>query len=95
VGELAEVTLSVPVTASSVLLPNAAVKRQQDQLGVWRVADGALRFAPVRIGQTSLDGQVQVLQGVQPGDTIVVHSEKDIVESSRIRVVDSLAGRWP
>jgi HlyD family secretion protein len=95
VGELAEVTLSVPATATSVLLPNAAIKRQHAQVGVWRVADGALRFAPVRIGQTSLDGQVQVLQGVNLGDTIVVHSEKDIVEGSRFKIVDSLAGRWP
>ena len=95
VGELAEVTLSVPATAMAVLLPNASIRRQQGQVGVWRLLEGALRFAPVRIGQTSLDGQVQILDGVKPGDTVVVYSEKDIVADGRIQVVDSLAGRQP
>lgn len=95
VGELAEVNLSLPATAKAVLLPNAAIRRLHAQAGVWTVDGGALRFAPVRIGQASLDGQVQVLEGVMPGATVVVHSEKDIGEHSRIRVVDALAGRQP
>ena len=43
----------------------------------------------------SLGGQVQVLDGVQPGTTVVVHSEKELGERSRITVVDALAGRQP
>ncbi|MDO9234822.1 MAG: efflux RND transporter periplasmic adaptor subunit [Aquabacterium sp.] len=95
VGELAEVTLTLPTTAQAVLLPNAAIKRMQAQTGVWMIEGSRLRFAPVRIGQTSLDGQVQVLEGVKPGATIVVHSEKDIGAHSRIKVVDSLTGVGP
>jgi HlyD family secretion protein len=95
VGELAEVTLTLPPTAPAVLLPNAAIKRVQAQTGVWTIENGSLRFAPVRLGQASLDGQVQVLDGIKPGTTVVVHSEKDIAAKSRITVVDSLAGRQP
>ena len=95
VGELAEVTLSLPPTSKAVLLPNAAIKRRNAQTGVWVIDAGALRFAPVRTGQASLDGQVQVLGGVKPGMTVVVHSEKEIGERSRITVVDALAGRQP
>ncbi len=95
VGELAEVSLSLPATASGVVLPNAAIKRLQGQTGVWTIEAGALRFVPVRIGQASLDGQVQILDGVKPGSTIVVHSEKDVGADSRITVVESLAGRQP
>jgi HlyD family secretion protein len=95
VGELAEVTLALPTTAGAVLLPNAAIKRMQAQTGVWVIEGGALRFAPVRIGQASLDGQVQVLEGLKRGTTVVVHSEKDIDAHSRITVVDTLAGRTP
>jgi hypothetical protein len=40
---------------------------------------------------TGLDGPVQVLQGVKPGDTVVVHSEKVAGQAdSRIRVVEAL-----
>lgn len=95
VGELAEVTLSLPRTAKAVLLPSAAIKRRQAQTGTWVIDAGALRFAPVQLGQASLDGQVQVLDGVKPGMTVVVHSEKEIGERSRITVVDALAGRRP
>jgi HlyD family secretion protein len=95
VGELAEVTLTLPPTAPAVLLPNAAIKRVQAQTGVWTLEGGSLHFAPVRLGQASLDGQVQVLDGIKPGTTVVVHSEKDIAAKSRITVVDSLAGRQP
>jgi HlyD family secretion protein len=95
VGELAEVTLTLPTTASAVLLPNAAIKRMQAQTGVWVIEDGEVRFVPVRIGQSSLDGQVQVFDSVKPGTTVIVHSEKDIGAHSRIKVVDSLGGRQP
>lgn len=95
IGELAEVTLALPATATSVLLPNASIRRLQGQTGVWMIEGAALRFAPVRVGQSSLDGQVQVLDGVKPGANVVVHGEKDIGASSRIKIVDSLAGRQP
>ncbi|MFO1219386.1 MAG: efflux RND transporter periplasmic adaptor subunit [Burkholderiaceae bacterium] len=95
VGELAEVTLSLPVTPRAVTLPNAAIKRPQGRTGVWTIDSGGLRFTPVRLGQASLDGQVQVLDGLPPASTVVVHSEKELDAASRIRVVESLAGQRP
>lgn len=95
VGELAEVTLSLPAAANAVLLPNAALKRRQAQTGVWVIEAGDLRFTPVRVGQASLDGQIQVLDGLKPGTTVVVHSEREIGERSRITVVDAISGRQP
>lgn len=95
VGEMAEVSLTLPAVAKSVLLPNAAIKRLQDQSGAWILNEGRLRFAPLRIGQSSLDGQVQVLEGVAAGQTVVVHSEKELGARSRIQVVESLLGRQP
>jgi HlyD family secretion protein len=90
VGELAEVTISLPATSIAVLLPNAAIKRVRGRTGVWIIDDGALRFAPVRTGQASLDGRVQLLEGVKLGTTVVVHSEKDIGAHSRIKIVPAL-----
>lgn len=95
VGELAEVTLSLPAAASAVVLPNAAVRRLQGQIGVWTVSESAPRFVPVRTGQTSLEGQVQVLEGIRAGESVVVYSEKELGAGSRIMVVESLAGSRP
>lgn len=94
-GELAEVTLALPDTPAAVLVPNPALQRQAGQVGVWRVDGGTPRFAAVRIGQASLEGQVQVLEGLQAGDEVVVYSERAIVAGSRIKVVDQLAGSAP
>ena len=95
VGELAEVTLALPTTASAVVLPNAAIRQLDGRSGVWTLDGKALRFAPVRLGQTSADGQVQVLEGVGAGTAVVVYSERELGADSRIRIVDSLAARQP
>ena len=50
---------------------------------------------PVRLGQTSLDGQVQILDGLKAGDEVVVYSEKALTAGSRIKVVERSAGSAP
>lgn len=94
-GELAEVTLQLPQTAPALLLPNASVQRVQGQLGVWRIQNGKPEFAPVRLGVGSLDGQVQVLAGLQAGDTVVVHSHKALTTGARVQVVEALVKPGP
>ena len=92
IGELAEVTVSLPATAQTLVVPNAAVQRQGGRTGVWLAEGRGVRFAAVRLGQAGLDGRVQVLEGLQAGDPVVVYSEKEVGPDSRIQVVDSLAG---
>lgn len=90
VGELAEVTLQLAATPRGLVLPNAAIRRHQGQRGVWVLGTDGLRFAPLRLGESSLDGQVRVLDGLPAGATVVVYSEKEIDGGSRIKVVDRL-----
>lgn len=90
VGEMAEVTLQLPDTTSALVVPNASVQRQQGQPGVWLLDSGKPAFAPVRLGVSSLDGQVQVLEGLKAGDTIVVYSQKALTSGARVKVVDTL-----
>lgn len=89
-GELAEVTLQLPETAPTPMVPNASVQRVRGKVGVWRIRDGKPEFAPVRLGANSLDGQVQVLEGLQAGDTVVVYSQKELTAGDRVQVVDAL-----
>ena len=90
VGEMAEVTLQLPETPAALLLPNASIQRQQGQTGVWRLDDGTPVFVPVRLGASSLGGQVQVLDGLKAGDTVVVFSQKALAAGARVRVVPTL-----
>jgi len=91
-GELAEVTVTLPALPAAPVIPNAAIKRVEGQLGVWRLVDDELQFTPVKLGAASLDGQVQVQDGLTVGDRIVVYSGKALSRKSRIYPVDRLPG---
>ncbi len=92
VGELAEVTIDLPSLATAPLIPNAAVQRQGDKVGVWQIVDGDLIFSPIKLGASDLNGYVQVLDGLKNGDQVVTYSEKTLSTRSRIHVVDRIPG---
>ncbi|MGA9395022.1 MAG: efflux RND transporter periplasmic adaptor subunit [Azonexus sp.] len=91
-GELAEVTLRLPASPARILIPNASLKRQGEQSGVWVHRSGKAEFVAVKPGKTSLDGQVEILEGLSDGEQVITHSEKEITADSSLKVVDSLAG---
>lgn len=92
IGELAEVTVDLPVLPATPTIPNAAVQRQGDRTGVWQISDGRPEFVPVRLGRSDLDGRIQVVEGLREGDRIVVYSERALDAGSRIRVVERIPG---
>lgn len=92
IGELAEVTIDLPALPAAPLIPNAAVQRDGDQVGVWQITDGKPNFIPVKLGRADLDGHVQVVEGLKEGDRIVVYSEKALGPRSRIHVVERIPG---
>lgn len=95
VGEMAEVTVGLPALAAAATIPNAALQRAGDKLGVWQIVEGDLRFTPLKLGVADLEGFVQVREGLVEGDQIVLYSEKALTASSRIQVVERIAGVAP
>jgi len=95
IGELAEVTVSLPAQKALPVVPNASVQRVDGRLGVWLLDNEALRFAPIQTGATDLNGQVQILQGLTGGEQLVVYSHKTLGANSRVTVVQQLAGAKP
>lgn len=93
VGEMAEVTLSTGVAESGLLVPNAAIKQMPHGRGVWKLKEGKPNLTPVRLGSSSLDGKVEILDGLAAGDEVIVHSERDLSENVRVKVVHQLAGK--
>lgn len=92
IGELAEVTVTLPELPAMPVVSNAAVRTVNDQLGVWQVQDGELRFAAVKLGTGDLDGQVQLHEGLDIGDQVVVYSEKALSKRSRLHIVEQIPG---
>lgn len=92
VGELAEVTVDLPTLPATPVISNAAVRHEGDKVGVWQIVDGDLRFSPVKLGASDLNGYVQVHEGLKNGDQVVTYSEKELTAKSRIHVVDHIPG---
>ena len=92
VGELAEITVSLPALNAAPVISNATVRRVNNEIGVWQIVAGDLHFTPVKLGAGDLDGLVQVREGITAGDQVVVYSEKALTPRSRIHVVDHIAG---
>jgi HlyD family secretion protein len=95
IGELAEVTLQLPQLPAAPTIPNAAIREVDGQRGVWKVEDGGLAFAPVVLGRSDLQGNVQVRKGLGEGDRVVVYSARALRSTSNIRVVDRIPGVSP
>ena len=92
VGELAEVTVPMPALPPAPVVPNAALQRIDGELGVWVVKGRRPDFVAVRVGATDLDGRVQVLDGIAPGEHVVQFSQRALDRRSRLRVVERLPG---
>ena len=91
-GELAEVTVTLPKLAATPSLPNAALHRVDGKLGVWKHNNGEIAFVRVEVGASDLEGRVQVLRGISVGDEVVLYSEKPLSERSRIKIVKAVPG---
>ncbi|OYY75105.1 MAG: efflux transporter periplasmic adaptor subunit [Gammaproteobacteria bacterium 28-57-27] len=95
VGELAEVTVTLPAHPSAPVIANAALRQVNNQLGVWQIDQDQLRFTPVTLGVADLEGYVQVRSGLKVGDQIVVYSANTLSTRSRFHVVEHLPGVAP
>jgi HlyD family secretion protein len=84
-GEMAEVTLTLPAAQGVLFVPTAAIRQVGQQQGVWRVLDGKTRFQAVRAGIATLDGQTRIVSGLQAGDEVIVFSPVDLTQGLRVR----------
>lgn len=95
IGELAEVTVALPALSETPVVSNASIRRHNGELGVWTIETGSARFLPLRLGARDLDGRVQVLEGLQAGTLVVLHSQRALNGRNRIQVVERLPGVVP
>jgi HlyD family secretion protein len=90
IGELAEVTIVLPALTAKPTIPNASLVRVAGELGVWALEGSMSKilFKHVKAGAADLEGNVQILEGLQAGDRVVVYSQKPLKSMSRIKIVD-------
>lgn len=90
VGEYAEVTIKLPEMNNTRSISSAALKRIEKQNGVWVLLDGRVQFKPVRIGLATINGQTQILEGLNDDDTVIVYSQQALRPGLKVKVVPEL-----
>lgn len=83
IGEYGEVTIKLPDMDKVISVPSAAVKSD----GVWVFRDGRARFKPVTSGTATLDGRTRIMEGLNEGDEIIVHSQQPLRDGLRVEAV--------
>ncbi len=94
-GELAEATTVLPAQASAPVVPNTSIRRVDGHPGVWLIDKGGMRFTPIKLGVSDLDGHVQVLEGLKAGEQIVEYSQRTLTGHTRIQIVQHMPGVGP
>lgn len=97
-GELAEVTVTLPELPKRPTIAKAALKYadgKHSKIGVWLLKDNAPAFVPVQAGTADLEGMVQIISGIQEGDRIIVYSKQELTEGCRIKIVEHLVKERP
>ncbi len=94
-GELAEATVALPAQAAAPVVPNTSIRRVDGRPGVWLFENGGLRFIPVKLGVSNLDGYVQILEGLKAGDQVVEFSQRALTGHSHIQIVQRMPGVAP
>lgn len=90
IGEYAEVTIKLPELDNARTIPSAAVKRVDKQDGVWVLQNKEVKFKPIRIGASTMDGRTQILDGLGDEDTVIVYSQQPLRPGLNVKVVPEL-----
>jgi len=91
-GMVGQVRLSVPRTAPAVILPISAVLQGADGARVALVKDSVVDYRSVRVGR-NLGNEVEVVEGLAAGETVVLSPNALLAAGSRVRVKPSVAAK--
>ena len=91
-GELAEVTVTLPALPKTPVLPEACLRQVNGHLGAWVIDQGALHFVPLKLGRRDLNGRVQILEGLKPGAQVIRYSQRPLSGHNRLRIMDHIPG---
>lgn len=69
--------------ADVIKVPAGAVFRTGDQWTVYRVENNRARLQPVKVGSSN-DAETQILEGLQPGDPLVLHPSDRVSPDCRV-----------
>ncbi|MCF4164961.1 efflux RND transporter periplasmic adaptor subunit [Zavarzinia compransoris] len=85
-GLFARVSLGLGTTEGAILIPEQALVARDGAFVVYRLADGKVMAVPVTLGLRRA-GEVEILDGIAAGDTIVTSGQQRLRDGIAVEVV--------
>lgn len=90
-GMFARVNLTTELRKNAVIVPEAAIVPTLEGEYVYRVVDGKVERTDVTIGRR-MTGEVEIVEGLSPGDQVVVAGQQKVREGAAVQPVDAPGG---
>ncbi len=84
-GLFATVHIELPAVRPSVMIPAQALRQERDVFRVFVAKGDRAELRIVQVGR-ELDGHVEILRGLAPGERVVAHQSADLADGSLIGV---------
>jgi RND family efflux transporter MFP subunit len=79
-GFFAEVDLASGVRKGALVVPEGAVQASEKGFVTYVVADGHAHLRPIELGLRTGNGQVEILAGIKPGESVVVEGSDRLAD---------------
>jgi RND family efflux transporter MFP subunit len=86
-GSFAEITVPVGSEESHPVVPQTAVRPSERGFLAFVVSRGTATGRVLTLGMRTAQGQVEVLSGLSPGDTLVVRGGESLRDGAQVRIV--------
>jgi len=90
-GFFAEVRLAGETRKGAVVVPEGAVQASERGFVTYVVADGRAHARPVKIGLRTGNAEVEILDGVRPGETVVIEGSDTLADGVPVQPAAGVA----
>ncbi|TAN56582.1 MAG: efflux RND transporter periplasmic adaptor subunit [Rhodospirillales bacterium] len=93
-GMFVRIGLVTRKSANALLVPEESLIPRGQQMVVYKVVDGKVVSQPIKTGARR-KGQVEVLEGLNPGDVVITAGHMKVREGAPVNLTDQPAGAKP
>jgi len=94
-GFFAEVTLATESHPGALVVPEGAIQASERGFVVYVVKDGKAQLKQVQIGLRTGTGIVEILSGLQPGETVVVEGNDRLADGVAVQTAEEAGAAAP
>ncbi|HEX8616156.1 MAG TPA: efflux RND transporter periplasmic adaptor subunit [Thermoanaerobaculia bacterium] len=85
-GAFARVTIPIGAARQSPVIPQTAIRPSEKGFLAFTVSNGVAQQRVLTLGMRTADGQVEVREGLQAGETLVVRGAEALKDGAKVRV---------